>query len=558
MDALTSRKATPLAHTKEGLRYWIGNDLYAFAKLILYAHLGNQNQMQAHFHQPLCQHVQTTPYAENLYMLFRGSFKTSLLTVARNLQRLLAVPGHPAFKGRPCGPNTRILILSNKSENAERFLQEIEAHLKNSWLLWAFPDVLGTDPEKLPEHTKSGLTVLRSNTRLRGSSIAAVGVTTELTSTHYDHLTADDIVAKENSQTREMRESITDCMRKLRPLMDPWSTRDMVGTPWHHSDYWSTQIARKEHYGTVGFYRMPAWVTCAPDTTGGMALPAFGWVRPTFPERFTIPWLLREREEMGPHDFASQYLLDPLPADAAYFDVDRLDLVTQTPPIDDLHIVMAVDPAISQKKSADYTAMVVGGFDRYGDLWILEALQVRRDPLELVRLAYALRDRFPTMVCAGFEATNFQKAYLSIFEEEGRRRGVVLNPIKLERDTPITKNVRISNRLQPPWMAGHIHVLQSCQALAALLDEARRFRLDAESDHDDLLDAMADLYQIRNYPGAKQTFDDDPLEQEYRERDALERQMRFGRPWIDRGSLRMAWQQQKRLQEVQSGLDPEG
>jgi len=168
----------------------------------------------------------------------------------------------------------------------------------------------------------------------------------------------------------------------------------------------------------------------------------------------------------------------------------------------------------------------------------LELKRLKRDPDILVHEVFQLVARFPGIKNVGVEATGFQKAFLRVFEEEGRRRGRFLPILKLERDTNITKRIRIASRLQPPWMAGQMHALRTCEALDDFLEEAERFRPEVESQHDDLLDAVADLYQVRGMPVAR----DEPEEdRDERLRRAFEEEQRRRHPHADRLHLRNAW-----------------
>src|SRR5262245_28815486 len=102
------------------MRWMAKTDLFALAKKLLNVERpDHENFLTDTFHRPLCDYVQTTPYAINLYLIQRGGLKTSLLTVARNVQRILN------------NPQIRILIASNKADNADAMLAEIKNHLLN-------------------------------------------------------------------------------------------------------------------------------------------------------------------------------------------------------------------------------------------------------------------------------------------------------------------------------------------------------------------------------------------------------------------------------------------
>jgi len=566
---LTTKKTTADAATRAGMRLACQLDLYVLAKAVLFRHL-TPNLLTDALHGALCDFLHTTPYDENLYLLSRGFFKSSIITTTAVIQRILADPANPLcqarWRGRVCGPNTRILIASNKGENADDFLTGIKGHLEsNERLLWLFPDILVRDPQRnAREWTQSAITVTRSRRDLRESTIQTIGVTGELTSKHYDHGVFDDIVGKENSASKAEREKVWDFLMKARPLFDPGSTKDYIGTCWHYADTWArlkAQRARGEI--KLGLYEVPCWrptTARAPDDpqvrdgTAGL-VPGHGWVAVTFPERFCLERrdaddrrleLLPERRQ-APSNFNAQYLLDPSSADTAH--LPRLDpqgegylqIADTSPPLEDLWVAMSVDPAQSLHAWADFSAIAVGGFDRRGDLWLLELWQGKRDDEGLVRRMYDLHARFAarggTFKAIGFEAVGFAKSYRHVVTIEGDRRGYYLPIRAFERDTKVTKQVRIGG-IQGQWMGRQIHALASCEALADFVDQADKFRMDADNEHDDLLDAVADLYQLRGRPSEKA----DPFAgDELAFRARWEQELRAKQPELDPMSLRVAW-----------------
>jgi hypothetical protein len=124
--------------------------------------------------------------------------------------------------------------------------------------------------------------------------------------------------------------------------------------------------------------------------------------------------------------------------------------------------------------------------------------------------------------------------------------------------------------LQGHWEAGQIKAWRGCRDLAALLDEAERFRPDRESQHDDLLDAVVDLWQIRRPVHAPQTVapawaDPEAVEQHTWEAQVQAARAADGRGGLDRASLLIGWQMHRaRQQEITSAthaalgqLDPQ-
>jgi hypothetical protein len=70
------------------------------------------------------------------------------------------------------------------------------------------------------------------------------------------------------------------------------------------------------------------------------------------------------------------------------------------------------------------------------------------------------------------------------------------------------------------------------------LDQVKKFRMDKQSAHDDLMDAVADLYQLRGRPSK----DQDPLlNDETLQRVRWMQELQAKRPELDAMSLRVAW-----------------
>jgi hypothetical protein len=198
-------------------------------------------------------------------------------------------------------------------------------------------------------------------------------------------------------------------------------------------------------------------------------------------------------------------------------------------------------------------------------MWLLDLRQGKWRETELIQQVYAAWVQTPGIVGIGFEAIGFAKVFSHLFTAEGDRRGFYLPMLKLERDTRRTKNTRIQV-LEPAWQAGRIRALTSCPALEAFLDEGETWRPDQESSHDDLLDAVADTFQLRQRPQALQDsprtqfYDDPTLAARARwEAEVLQR-----RPGLNQADLAMGWlfhqvqaREQERADEIALGAGPE-
>lgn len=552
--ALTSRKSAFAPDAAAGLRTLIQTDLYAFIRQILNRDRAPERNITDAFHGPLCDHLMTTRFRRNLYLLARGHIKTGIISVARNVQRILN------------NQDIRILLASNKAENAQDMLREIKAALTHPILLELFPDILWPDPARQAEKwTTESIVVRRKRRGAKEGTVDTSGIAGELTSMHYDHLTFDDIVGKENSQTREARQGVIQFYRIAQSLADPGATQDCVGTPWDFDDCWAWIREQAKQGIPWGLYIQPCWQDAEPGAPEACDVPGFGWKRPVFPERFFLSADLTEeragkenllliRKTKGPSEFAAQYLLDPMSRDTVYFARERLvpniRPRAELPPADQLWTVMTVDPALSTKGWADYSAIAVVGFDRGGLMHLLDLRRGRWPESELISQLYDAWARFPQITTIGFEAIAWQKMFRLLMVSEGEKRGQFLPVVKLERDTRKTKNDRIRG-LEPYWAAGEIICARECPALEDFLDEAERWRPDKENTHDDLLDAVVDSLQLRMLPDQGQAnleplFDDPALQERAEwEQDVQDDRKAQGMPPLDKASLRMGYQQHK-------------
>jgi predicted phage terminase large subunit-like protein len=366
-------------------------------------------------------------------------------------------------------------------------------------------------------------------------------------------------VGLENSQTREERLKTIAWWQAAQSLLDPGSTESIVGTPWDWDDLYAWLLVQKTKHGMpLGVYQRSCWMPCEPETAGAAEVTGFGWVRPTFPERFPVPELVRIKKEIGSTRFAAQYLLDPVDEETAVFPRSKAVIWPASKraslDLDHLWVVATVDPAISQKGWADYTAHAVVGFDHENTMYVLHLNRGRWPESTVLAEVYRVHAQYPMTRAIGIEAIGFQKMFFHLFAREAEKRGRFLPVVKLERDTKITKNTRI-RVLEPLWNAQQIIFFDDLPVLEDFLDEAARFRLTKESTHDDMLDALADCFQLRVQPPAVDPHPErralppeDAERLEFEERLVQTRQD-AKMPPLDTGSLRMAWAMRQDVEE---------
>ena len=524
---------------RAALRFMCLNDLYGFARYVLYPE--SKTPLEESFHKPLCDWRVQSPHQRNLYLLARDHLKTSLLTVAGNVQRVLR------------NPQVRILLASNKADTAQAQLSEIKGHLMNPRLIALFPEVLYEDPARDAEKWAESAITVRRKIRTKEATIETIGAEGAVTGKHYDHGSFDDLVDEQNSQTRDQLEKVIRWYQVTQSLFEPDATQEIVGTPWDFTDLYTWLIEQKmKRAFDLGVYRAPCWQVADPgvlhlDARGGLEpdaylLDAEGHRLPAYPTKHTRA-SLDSRERVDPRMFSAQWLLRPVDDASALFPRSTATLRPRhsIPDPSTLWCVMAVDPAISTKEWADYSAIAVAGFDPLGTMFVLDLQRGRWPESELIDRVYSLYERYPAIRIIGFETVGFQKLYMREFQRVGETRGF-LPLAKLERDTKIGKSVRIRS-LEPLWRERRLVLVDDVPALVDFLEEAERFRPWKQGGHDDMLDALADCLQFRATPPVGEEINAWEPEED-RERRAFERAHRD----FDKTSMRNAWNMHRRQQ----------
>ena len=151
-----------------------------------------------------------------------------------------------------------------------------------------------------------------------------------------------------------------------------------------------------------------------------------------------------------------------------------------------------VDLAISQKDSADYTAIVTVGVTSDNQWFVLDIDHGRWDPSETInRLFLAVAKHRPLAV--GIETVAFQAALAHFIEREMVKRNQFFQIVPLRAEKK--KELRIL-AMQPRFKAGTVWIPETASWRMELEDELLTFDHGA---HDDLIDALAYMEQIA-YP----------------------------------------------------------
>lgn len=396
--------------------------------------------------------------ARKLILFPRGHFKTTVVTEGYSIQRIME------------NPEIRILIANATLENAKGFLRKIRGHFEgNEMFRFLNREILPTKDNKW---TDREIVVNRKGT-YQEATIETVGVGGVVVSKHYDLIIYDDLVNEETIATKEQREKLLKWFQNSLSLLEPHGQIVVVGTRWHFNDLYS------HIENSMADFK----VFKRGCTVSGESIDADG-AEPVFPEKFSLDYLKQLRREQGNYVFNSQYMLNPIDDKNAIFRRDWMkyyeeeDLAQK-----DLRLYMTIDPAISQKDSGDYSAIVVCAVDEFNNVYVRDIKFGHWLPRELIGRIFDL-NHFWRPIRIGIETVAFQKSLYYGIKDEMRERNDFLPLQELKTSTRITKEMRIRG-LQPRFENGAIYLKRGMEELE---NQLLTFPV---SSNDDILDALA-------------------------------------------------------------------
>jgi hypothetical protein len=248
--------------------------------------------------------------------------------------------------------NQTALIVANTATQASKIIMLIGQYIEQSNELHrVFPD-LRPDPSGL--WTQSAITVQRSAPR-KDPSVQGIGVHGSIVGARISLLVIDDACDYENSRTTRARDDLS---RWVDATLLGRLTADArviaVGNPWHRDDLLARLTQR------------PGWVSRRYPVEHGM----FPFRRSRWPERWPASRIAAVRADLGPREAARQ--LDCVaPEDAepiiAGEWIARALAAGENAPSEyyssrvqsDDAVVLGVDTAYSDKRSADESALVL-------------------------------------------------------------------------------------------------------------------------------------------------------------------------------------------------------
>ena len=399
------------------------------------------------------------PSKFKLFLIPRDHLKSSIITKAAAVQRMLN------------NPDIRILIANNTWDNARKFLGSIQAHLKRGEKLsYYFGDFVS------PKWNQDEIVIKQRKQIMDAPTFATTGLEKEQTSQHYDLIIADDLVARENVQSKEQRNKVKDYINSLMALLEPQGELWVVGTRWSEDDAYGDLIEE-------GIWDVMERGCYDPDSLEK---------KPIFPEKFSLEKLEFLRAKLGPVLFSCWYQNNPIAEEAADFKREWIRFYEPgTPHPSSLYL--AVDPAMSLGADADYSAGIIGGMFSDRKIRIVDYFRKKLIPSDLISEIFRIVKKW-NLKRVGIESFMFQKTLAYSLKDRMRDTGYFFSVEELGRrhtgrgEPILSKEARI-RLMQPIFEQGLIEIRRD---MTDFVDELLAF---PRGRNDDLIDASAWLIE---------------------------------------------------------------
>lgn len=495
---------------RDGLRRRAQKDRYFLARGII-----GYKDVNPYTHGPLCRALQDKSKQRRMFLMHRGSLKTTIATVTDCVGDALEDPNE-----------TRILILNEVEANAIGFLSEIKAIIEHNPLInELFPELI---PDKFGgpgSRWSTNQACLKRDTTYAQWTWSAAGVGSAKTGNHYSKIKCDDLIGFEARESPAAMRFAVAYAKALEPLLIDMDSDfiDFVGTRWSLVDLYREMLmaygsdmayfAREDIEevppppdGTDAFEYIQFLRSCGfgwqgkgnPERTDREIWDLIGTPQPIFPRKFSLKKLSR-LSVIDPVLYFAQYKNNPIADGMTDFDIDQVnwfdfddagnivyrDKVTNRLARWDLaqcDIVMCGDPNSGELTAKDPPARGVYALSPKRQMFCLESWSKRVEPDAYIDGLYDSWAAWNPRVCgierAGTQTANFY------FKRKAREKGVTINVVE-NKPKNREKSVRIRKALQPFINQGDFYVRKSQTTLRHQL----QFHPNVEND--DELDCAA-------------------------------------------------------------------
>jgi len=220
-----------------------------------------------------------------------------------------------------------------------------------------------------------------------------------------------------------------------------------------------------------------------------------------WPSNWTVEKLEGKRDDMriegkGDSAWYQEYFNQPLDEENQifrdtmfqYFRNLDIDKIKEKPH----RIYTLVDPAISKKTTADFTAIVTVLVDELNRLYVLEITRRRMDPIETCKAIFAHYERWHPYYVA-IEAISYQQALKFFIEEKKKEESSSVKSMVIMEKKSTTDKIAKIKGLQPKYAI--LNVFHNSDDKNTTILEAELLRFP-KAVHDDVCDALSTIIDI--------------------------------------------------------------
>lgn len=369
----------------------------------------------------MCDFVQIWDEIHNrlLILISRNAFKTSCVSVGDPIHDLLIDPNETCLiVGDERGYAMHILGLTKEQMEGNDTLIKINGQpFRRSW---------GWRPEEIFIAGRTDLTV-------KEPSIGTAGIDLIKPGPHYGKIILDDPETDKNTETDVGVEKLWKNYRVLTPLLRrPTKNRRggrmiIIGTPYsllgiYHRIMENKAEARRFKFmlgqarketGLLPKVESDRPPVCLPDGPEGTYL---------MPDILTKE-LLDDEFDKDPVWASGQYQISLISKGATEFEKEWFRYYVKKELPGRLKIYILLDPAISLKRTADYTCIMVVGQDELNNIFILKLIHDRVAPDFIIDAFYKLYLEYRPVIKMGIETNGFQYLLKWEFDKEAKKRG---------------------------------------------------------------------------------------------------------------------------------------
>ena len=352
-------------------------------------------------------------------------------------------------------------------------------------------------------------------------TVLATSQGSNITGMHFDLVVLDDIVNDDNTATPTKIDKTMLWTQDLESVIDPPRTVNfggvgkykfkeiigdetvVLGTRYALDDYYGYI---KENKDSIGYYIFERNIY----SNGKNAEDGYIWG-----DKFTDAHVNNLRVRQGRVRFSSQYLNEVVSSEQIIFELDNLQYfdpsqVTERPngkyaitfkAMDtgeekdrqvEFKPYLVVDPAISQKKGANLSCVLVGGITQARDMYLLDIKHGHWLPERLVQIIFELADKWKLNMVT-IETIAYQKALMYAMKQ----RFVDYRPVMIKEFLPRgEKKGRIQTDIQPLIYNRKLWLAKYMGGDKELRTQLQYF--PAETVRDDIPDAMSMLFEVAN------------------------------------------------------------